>query len=55
MTVKGVLLYLGKYNTYLTKEYNSHPGLEISILEHQHQCQGEMVLQDSSNQFVTWT
>lgn len=43
------------YNTYSTKEYNSHPGFEISILKHQHQCEWEMVLQDSSTQLVTWT
>jgi len=41
------------YNTYLTKEYSSHPESEISILGHQHQCEGEMVLQDSSAQLVT--
>jgi len=43
------------YSTYLIKEYNFHLGFEISILRHQHQCAGEMVLQDSSTQFVTWT
>jgi len=41
------------YTTYLTKEYSSHPESEISILGHQHQCEGEMVLQDSSAQLVT--
>ena len=41
------------YNTYLTKEYSSHPESEISILGHQHQSEEEMVLQDSSAQLVT--